>query len=129
MRSDGQNNFPQWWNSLTVPGAVDGHTISREAAKAVWEHARAFYQAKMDFLLDNLEASAYLANTLPLEDQAFIADQFHGGLLTYRVQDRVDWHAKPKQIVRAFDSRTNLVTISVQPHSGHSRRNTSRQRR
>jgi hypothetical protein len=33
----------------------------------------------------------------------------------------VDWHAKPKRIMRAFDSRANLVKISVRPDTGSRR--------
>jgi len=115
MPADGQNEFDQWWANLPELGAVEGHGVTREAAQAVWQHAQALYQAQIELLLENMEASAYLADTLPLEEKAFIADHFHGGRLTYSVADRIAWHTKPKQIVRAFDSRTNVVTITVHP--------------
>lgn len=115
MPADGQSDFDQWYASLPEFGEVDGQDITYAAAQAVWRHAQARYQAQIDLLLENMEASAYLADTLPLEEKAFIADHFHGGQLTYSVTDRIAWHTKPKQIVRAFDSRTNVVTITVRP--------------
>ena len=128
MSWNDQNDFEQWWDSLPEFGNIDGHTISREAAKAVWEQAQALYEAKIDLVGESLSASTYLANTLPVQDVAFIADQFHGGRIAYRVDDRIKWHSKLKRVVRTFNSRTRIVTVSVQPDTGLSRHTTKRRR-
>ena len=80
--------------------------------------ARADQQDRLSLLQQHAAAHAELARTQPLQDAAFIADRFHGGRLTYSVAERSDWQTMPKRIVRAFDSRTNIVTIAVAPHAG-----------
>src|SRR2546430_14552102 len=118
MRSDSQSDFEQWWDSLTIPGHVNGATVERDAAAAVWQAALASQQDRLSLLQQHAEAHAELARTLPLQDAAFIADRFHRGKLTYSLPDRAAWQARPKRIVRAFNSRTNAVTITVAPHAG-----------
>jgi hypothetical protein len=118
MRPDSQSDFDQWWDSLTIPGHVNGAPVERDAAAAVWQAARAAQQDRLSLLQEHAEAHAELARTQPLQDAAFIADRFHGGRLTYSVAERSDWQAMPKRIVRVFNSRTNAVTIAVAPDAG-----------
>lgn len=117
MPPNAQNDFDRWWESLTLPGHINGVPVDQATAFVIWQAAQASTQATFALLQEHAQANATLAVSQPLEDAAFIADRFLGGRLTYSVADRSAWQSRPKRIVRAFDSKTHSVTIAVCPEA------------
>lgn len=129
MPPDAQNDFDRWWESLLIPGSLDGVPVDRATALVIWQAAQASAQATFALLEEHAQANASLAASQPLEDAAFIADRFLGGRLTYCVAERSAWQSRPKRIVRAFDSKTHSVTIAVCPEAPPTHPRSDRHRR